>query len=113
MNFLNACDIALVSLVNGMKGISVPSRIYNILAAGKPIIAITEPSTELALVVEEENIGWIVPPHNPEALVKVIREAYVNKDQLAPMGMRARIAAEEKYTFECKLQSFQALLQNL
>lgn len=113
VNFLNACDVALVSLVDGMKGISVPSRIYNILAAGKPIIAITEKATELAFVVEEENIGWVVPPHDPKALVKVIREAYANQDQLAAMGARARKAAEEKYTFECKLQSFQTLLQNL
>jgi len=111
INFLNACDVALVSLVDGMKGISVPSRIYNILAAGKPIIAITELETELALVVAEENIGWIVPPNNHQQLVKVIKEASENRERLLEMGRRARSVAETKYSFKNKLNSFQALLQ--
>lgn len=50
VNFLNACDVAIVSLVAGMKGVSVPSRIYNIMAAGKPIIAIAD-SQLIALVI--------------------------------------------------------------
>jgi glycosyltransferase involved in cell wall biosynthesis len=111
VNFLNACDIALVSLVKGMKGVSVPSRMYNILAAGKPIIAIAEPESEVALVVEEENIGWIVPPNNDEQLVNVIREAYSKPQRLAEMGRRARKIAETKYCFGHTLNSFQTLLQ--
>ena len=43
VEFLNACDIAMISLIPGMKGAGVPSRMYNAMAAGKPIIAITEP----------------------------------------------------------------------
>src|SRR5690606_303324 len=54
--FLNACDVALVSLVGKMWGVSMPSRTYNILAAGKPILAITDEGSELAMIVEEENV---------------------------------------------------------
>ena len=47
--FLNACDVALVPLVKNMLGVSMPSRTYNILAAGKPILALTDKGSELAL----------------------------------------------------------------
>ncbi len=40
--FLNACDVGFVSLVGGMYGVAMPSRTYNFLAAGKPILALTE-----------------------------------------------------------------------
>ena len=110
-NFLNACDVALVSLVSGMKGISVPSRMYNIMAAGKPIIAITEPQSELALAVEEEDMGWVVPPGNADRLVNVIREARSAPLRLADMGNRARKAAESKYAYEQVLRSYVSLFK--
>ena len=46
--FLNGCDIGLSSLVAGMTGISVPSRSYNILCAGKPILAVGELQGEIS-----------------------------------------------------------------
>ena len=96
----NACDIAVVSFIPGMAGISVPSRIYNIMAAGKPILAITDPESELAMVVQEENIGWVVTSYQAQDVVDIIIDARGNKAMLVEMGIRARKAAEEKYSFE-------------
>lgn len=107
--FLNACDVAIISFMAGMSGISVPSRMYNILAAGKPIIAIADPSSELALVIEEEHIGWVVPPNNEKMLEEVILYAQANPSELKAMGVRARIAAESKYTLAKIIDLYQAL----
>ena len=38
--FLNACDVSIMALVPGMLGLGVPSRTYNLMAAGKPVIAL-------------------------------------------------------------------------
>jgi hypothetical protein len=54
---LNASDIALIALSAGMSGVSVPSRMYNIMAAGKPIITVADGDSELALVISEEDAG--------------------------------------------------------
>jgi len=110
INFLNACDIAIVSLVQGMRGISVPSRIYNILAAGKPIIAIADLNSELDLVIKEENIGWVVQPGEVDELEKVILEAKNNPDLLVQMGKRARRTAEIKYSFELVKRAYAKLV---
>lgn len=96
--FLNACDVAIVSLVPGMLGTAMPSRTYNILAAGKPLIALADEGSELALVISEESVGWCIRPADPGKLVASIREAMSDKARLLEMGIRAREAALSKYS---------------
>ena len=96
--FLNACDVGLVSLAPGMTGLGVPSKTYNILAAGKPVIAIVDADSEIGLLVNEEKIGWVINPGNADQLAAVIKEASLLKN-LKEMGIRARKIAEG----ECSL----------
>lgn len=98
--FLNACDVALVSLVAKMRGVSMPSRTYNILAAGKPILALTEDESELAIVIDEDKVGWHVPPGNADRLMAAINEIFEKREELTAYGERARASAIEKYSRE-------------
>lgn len=107
--FLNACDISLVSLVDKMLGVSMPSRTYNILASGKPILAIAEATSEVARVVEEEKVGWIVPANSPKELIAAVKEAALCPD-LQEMGARARKAAETKYSLETAIERYRAAI---
>jgi colanic acid biosynthesis glycosyl transferase WcaI len=95
---LNACDLAVISFVEGMAGVSVPSRMYNILAAGKPILAVADADSELALVVQEERVGWLVQPASPEKTAQAIREAFSNPGLLFEMSKRARTLVLRDYT---------------
>lgn len=104
--FLNAGDVAIISLVEGMWGTAMPSRTYNTLATGMPILALTEERSELARVIDEERVGWHIPPERPEALVEVIREIIARRTDLDEMGKRARAAAIEKYTPEVAIGSY-------
>jgi colanic acid biosynthesis glycosyl transferase WcaI len=110
--FLNACDVSILSLVPGMLGLAVPSRTYNLMAAGKPIIALVSEYSETARVVREEGIGWVVEPGAEfgavERTVQVIRAAKVSPQLLLEMGAKARRAAETKYSPEIVLQQFDA-----
>jgi colanic acid biosynthesis glycosyl transferase WcaI len=98
--FLNACDVALISFVPGMAGVSVPSRTYNQMAAGKPIIAVADDWSELAEVVREEEIGWVVKPGDINSLVKAIELAANNPQLCQQMGSKSAIAAQNKYDFK-------------
>jgi colanic acid biosynthesis glycosyl transferase WcaI len=112
-NFLNASDIAMISLIPGMTGAGVPSRMYNAMAAGKPILAITEPESELAMVVNEEQIGWVVPPDQPARLAETLQKIVIQSDCLSQMGLRARAVAEGKYSPERVIKSYCTLLEGL
>jgi glycosyltransferase involved in cell wall biosynthesis len=96
--FLNACDVGLVSLVKNMWGTAMPSRTYNILAAGKPILALTDDGSELARVIEEEGVGWYTRPGNVDELHAKVYEIYRDRERLHEMGARARKAALSKYS---------------
>ncbi len=104
--FLNACDVAFVSLVDKMQGVSMPSRTYNILAAGKPILALTEQNSEVARLILEERVGWIVPPGKPDELLAKIEQAVDRRPEWPEMGRRARIAAETKYSLQTALEKY-------
>ncbi len=111
--FLNACDIAMASFIKGMSGIGVPSRTYNILAAGKPILAIGEPDSELAFVISEERVGWLVPPGEPDQIVQVILQARDNPANNIEMGRLGRIAVETKYSSDIVINKYLRLIKDL
>lgn len=92
-SFLNACDVGFVSLVKRMYGVAMPSRTYNFLAAGKPILALTEKNSEVEKIILEEKVGWTVEPENPEILLKTILEIYDQRNTLDKMSDLARKTA--------------------
>jgi len=110
---LNACDLAVISFVEGMAGVSVPSRMYNILAAGKPILAVTDADSELALVVHEEGVGWLVRPASPDRTAQAIFEAFANPALLSGMSKRARALVLKDYTQLQIMGKFEELLESV
>jgi colanic acid biosynthesis glycosyl transferase WcaI len=111
-NFLNACDVSLVCFGEGMSGVSVPSRMYNILAAGKPIIAVADEDSELAQLVREERVGWVVPPGRPDALVAAVLQARRTITTSADIAARARRAAE-KYSLAAAVVAYEEIVGSL
>jgi colanic acid biosynthesis glycosyl transferase WcaI len=111
--YLTACDLFLLPFKAGMEGISVPSRLYNVLAAGSPILGVCSDQSELAFVIFEEDIGWVVPPGDQDALSAAMDAALADRKALEAMGQRARIAAELRYSREAVIGQFAALLTQL
>jgi glycosyltransferase involved in cell wall biosynthesis len=87
-------DVCLVSLKPGLAGYIVPSKLYPILAAGRPYIAAVESLTEVAALTEKHGCGMIVTPGDAEALAAAIVELASNPDRRITMGQRARSAGE-------------------
>jgi colanic acid biosynthesis glycosyl transferase WcaI len=109
--FLNACDVALISFVPGMAGVSVPSRTYNQMAAGKPIIAVADDWSELAEIVREEEIGWVVAPEDIDSLVKAIELAANDPQLCQQLGSKSAIAAQNKYDFKRVDRDYKSLFR--
>jgi glycosyltransferase involved in cell wall biosynthesis len=110
---LNAGDIGLISLIPGMRGVSVPSRMYNIMAAGKPLLAIADDDSEPARVVREERIGWVVTPGDSQGIIDAVLEAQAQPDQRDAMGQRASKAAQSKYCFDNAMGQYRTALTAL
>ncbi len=91
---LGACHAAIVTLADGMYGLGVPSKAYNIMAAGRPIIYFGPEDGEIGLMVRENRIGYLGWPEKWDL------------EELKEMGKRARALAESKYSKEAILTKF-------
>jgi colanic acid biosynthesis glycosyl transferase WcaI len=87
---LSAADLHVVGLARGLSGYVVPSRLYGILSAGRPVLAAADADSETAHVVESVGCGVVVPPGRPELLAEQIRLAYEGALDLEAMGARGR-----------------------
>lgn len=112
---LSSADVIVIAFVPGMTGLSVPSRMYNVMAAGTAIIAMAEPESELALVVVESDCGWVIAPNDDAALTRLILELATpdGRAKVHDKGVAARRAACERYRLHHVLNSYQDLLENV
>ena len=93
VEFLSAADVWVIPYRRNMAGVSVPSRLYNLLAIGRAVIVAAEPRSEAALVIDEEDIGWVVPPEDSRQLADAIRLAASDRATTIQKGRRAAEAA--------------------
>lgn len=94
---LAAGDVHLISLRPGVEGLIVPSKLYGIMAAGRPAIFIGHRSSEVARVIEEFECGVVVPPGDVDTLVRTILDLKENVPGRVAMGQRARAALEGRF----------------
>jgi glycosyltransferase involved in cell wall biosynthesis len=110
---LAAANLHFVGLARGLSGYVVPSRLYGILAAGRPVIVSADPDSETAQVVAEVGCGVVLPPGRPELVARVIRDAYEGELDLEHMGRRGREYVTAEADRAVALGRYRSLLQEL
>ena len=83
-------DIHLVPLRTGLASVSVPSKSYSILAAGRPMLAAIDPNTEIPNMLQQSGAGVAVNPDNGPAFIEALGRLISNRDQLSEMGAKGR-----------------------
>ena len=71
-NILSASHVHLVTLREGLEGMAVPCKIYGIMAAGRPVIAMVPEYSEIAFLVREEQCGIVINPTDLDGFIKAI-----------------------------------------
>jgi colanic acid biosynthesis glycosyl transferase WcaI len=87
---LAAADVHVVPLRKGLAKVSVPSKSYSVLAAGRALLAAIDPGTEIPRLLSESGGGVAVAPDDPAAFVGALREMLADRDRLAAMGRDGR-----------------------
>jgi glycosyltransferase involved in cell wall biosynthesis len=87
---LSAAHVHVVGLARGLSGYVVPSRLYGVLAVGRPVIVAADRESETAQLVESVGCGVVVPPGRPELVAAAIRRAHGGELDLEEMGRRGR-----------------------
>jgi glycosyltransferase involved in cell wall biosynthesis len=92
--FLNACHIGVVSLTNGMKGLGVPSKVYNLMAVGKPIFYVGDEGSEIDSYVKKYDCGWSYTWNEDKDVVSFFNELTLGEmDEISIKGAKSKIAS--------------------
>jgi colanic acid biosynthesis glycosyl transferase WcaI len=105
-----AGDLHVVTVRRGLEGVVVPSKLYSILAAGRPVLAVAATNSDAARIVVESGSGLAADPDDPAAVAAAIRELRGDPSRLAEMGRRARETAK-KYATVNELERFVGIME--
>ncbi len=105
-----AGDVHIVTIKRGLEGVVVPSKLYSILAAGRPVLAVAPDSSDAARIVTESGCGLAADPDDPAAVAKAICELRKDPARLCEMSRCARETAE-KYARVNQLQLFAGIIE--
>jgi colanic acid biosynthesis glycosyl transferase WcaI len=107
-----AGDLHVVTVRRGLEGVVVPSKLYSILAAGRPVLVVAPATTDAARIAASECCGVSADSDDPQGVADAIRALRDCPSRLAEMASHSRAAAE-KYARVKELHSFLAILEEI
>lgn len=111
---LNAANLHLVVNQKGILGVSVPSKIYGVMAAGKPIIGVLEQGSEAQILIDNSNCGTVVEPKDYQAVISAIESYYdMASEELKKKGLNGRRYLEENLKKETSIKKYHELLKKI
>jgi glycosyltransferase involved in cell wall biosynthesis len=90
-------DIGLVTEHPGHIGIVVPSKLYGLMAAGRPVLFIGPRRSTADLVIRRFRCGWQTDPGDWKSVTNLLESLAVNREELRVLGARARSAFDRHY----------------
>lgn len=105
---LNAADVHWIVNARGIKGVSCPSKLYGILAVGKPALAVLEDGTEARDVIEGCGCGYAVSPGDYRGVEELIRRYidHTSPEELAEMGARGHEYMQGHLTKKISIEKY-------
>jgi colanic acid biosynthesis glycosyl transferase WcaI len=108
-----AADIGLVPLMAGAARTTIPSKIYTIMASGRPVLASVDTDSELVWIIEQARCGLAVPPDDAAALEQGIRHAYHAQAEFRAYGENGRRYVEAHFSRPAVTDQYHRLIQQL
>jgi colanic acid biosynthesis glycosyl transferase WcaI len=109
---LAAADAHVITVKRGLEGVVVPSKMYGILAAGKPIVAVAPEETDAVSIGVRRGFAVCADPDKPTELISAVRVLASDAEKTKRMGQAARAAAPD-YDRVKELQRFVEVLDDL
>jgi glycosyltransferase involved in cell wall biosynthesis len=105
-----AGDVHIVTVKRGLEGVVVPSKLFSILAAGRPVLAVASDDCDAVRIVRAAQCGLAADPDDPAAVAAALRELRSDPARLEDMGRRAREIAK-KYARVDELKRFVGVVE--
>jgi glycosyltransferase involved in cell wall biosynthesis len=103
--FLKSCNIGLITLCEGMYGLGVPSKAYNLMASSKPILYIGDKKSEIDNYINQNKMGWSFSWGEEKEILHFLNNMNEQKE-LIIYGTNARDFASNNFTEEIVLKKY-------
>jgi glycosyltransferase involved in cell wall biosynthesis len=110
---LTCADVSLVALEKGIEGLSMPSKLYAILASGRALIALVESGYEVAGIIESADCGKSVAPGDVDGLARALEFFYDDREACARAGRNGREYLERHFSRGRALKEYYDLIQSV
>lgn len=110
---LTAADVHLVCLRSEMEGLSIPSKVYGALAAGRPVIFIGPRGSEASALVSEAQCGYSVQPGDTQGAVQALINLYKDRRLLEKQGQAARVYFSRRLDRNVATQTFHQVFRRV
>ncbi len=107
---LSAADVHLVSLRDRLEGLLVPSKLYGILAAGRPLVFVGPADSEVARVIRAHDVGWELRVGDVDGLARTLAGAAADRADTARRGAVAREVFERDLDRPIAVQRWREVL---
>jgi len=107
---LSAGDAHLVSLQPSLEGLIVPSKFYGALAVARPVLFVGATDGELARLIREHGLGYVIAPGDDAALAQAIEELAADRERATAMGRRGRALYDERFAPRIALEEWERIL---
>ncbi len=109
---LQSCDIGVVILNEYMFGLGVPSKAYNILASGKPILFLGPEGSEIYRLVKENNLGWVFDWSQTDDMLDFLNKLSINDlPEIQKKGEISYNVVTTKYSRQLQMQKYDELFK--
>jgi len=109
---LAAGDLHVVTVRRGLEGVVVPSKLYPILAAGRPVLAVAPEDSDVVRLVRQTGCGVAADPDDAASIAAAVRQVHRKPGCLARMGQRAQEVAHD-YERKKQLQRFIEVIEDV
>lgn len=112
-DLLASADVLLVPLDKEKSRLSVPSKLYSFMAAGRPILGLADPDSEVAMLLREKECGLAVPPDSAAAVAEALRTLRRSPEKRRLLGGNAREHVVHQFAKDKILGSYDKLLRSM
>jgi glycosyltransferase involved in cell wall biosynthesis len=110
---LSSGDVHFVGLAPGLAGYVVPSRLYGIMAAARPVIVAADPASEVSKIVAAVGCGVVLPAARPELVAGAIRDLHRRRGELDELGAKGRRYVEAEADRRVAHARYRAVINGL
>jgi len=110
---LHSASVGLSTLLRGQEGLSVPSKTLGLMAAGLPVIAIMDETSEIARMCREGDFGKVITPGDSDKLVQVLIDLHGHPERCKQMGSNGQTMLLESLTLRKAAEAFSDLFDSI